>query len=147
MEDLWEFTRSRTPMSRLRNRQHAEEEDASALKLGTGMVFLSFPIVLELMVDDRVQQRWLLANIRGQISAGEPRQGSSRHRVSALPVIHPLRLKLIILFRVYNKTLEYVKTFAKFNTTDSASAVREYGNPHRDPSSTNFPLFPAFLGH
>lgn len=27
---------------------------------------------------------------------------------------------------VYNKTLEYVKTFAKFNTTDSASAVREY---------------------
>lgn len=27
---------------------------------------------------------------------------------------------------VYNKTLEYVKTFAKFSTTDSASAVREY---------------------
>jgi len=26
---------------------------------------------------------------------------------------------------VYNKTLDYVKTFAKFNTTDSASAVRE----------------------
>lgn len=26
---------------------------------------------------------------------------------------------------VYNKTLEYVKTFGKFNTTDSASAVRE----------------------
>ena len=29
------------------------------------------------------------------------------------------------MYRVYNKTLEYVKTFAKFNTTDSASAVRE----------------------
>ena len=29
---------------------------------------------------------------------------------------------------VYNKTLEYVKTFAKFNTTDSASAVRECVN-------------------
>ncbi len=28
--------------------------------------------------------------------------------------------------RVYNKTLDYVKTFAKFNTTDSAGAVREY---------------------
>lgn len=27
--------------------------------------------------------------------------------------------------RVYNKTLEYVKQFAKFTTTDSASAVRE----------------------
>jgi len=26
---------------------------------------------------------------------------------------------------VYNKTLEYVKTFAKFNTTDATSAVRE----------------------
>lgn len=28
-------------------------------------------------------------------------------------------------YSVYNKTLEYVKTFGKFNTTDSASAVRE----------------------
>ena len=26
---------------------------------------------------------------------------------------------------MYTKTLEYVKTFAKFSTTDSASAVRE----------------------
>lgn len=31
-----------------------------------------------------------------------------------------------LLLRVYNKTLEYVKTFAKFNTTDSAGAVREW---------------------
>lgn len=30
-----------------------------------------------------------------------------------------------LLPSVYNKTLEYVKTFTKFNTTDSASAVRE----------------------
>lgn len=28
-------------------------------------------------------------------------------------------------YRVYNKTLEYVKTFAKFNKTETASAVRE----------------------
>lgn len=41
-------------MSRLRNRQHAEEEDASALKLGTGVASLTSPIVLELMVGDRV---------------------------------------------------------------------------------------------
>lgn len=27
-----------------------------------------------------------------------------------------------------------MKTFAKFNTTDSASAVREYGNPRQDLS-------------
>jgi len=38
-------------MSRLRNRQHAEEEDAAALKLGTGIVSLKPSIVLELMVD------------------------------------------------------------------------------------------------
>ena len=35
-------------MSRLRNRQHAEEEDASALKLGTGVTFLDTAIVGEL---------------------------------------------------------------------------------------------------
>ncbi|KAJ3504132.1 hypothetical protein NLJ89_g8099 [Agrocybe chaxingu] len=37
---------------------------------------------------------------------------------------------------VYNKTLEYVKTFAKFNTTDSASAVRE--TLRREPNLTQF---------
>ncbi|KAJ3491868.1 hypothetical protein NLI96_g401 [Meripilus lineatus] len=37
---------------------------------------------------------------------------------------------------VYNKTLEYVKTFAKFNTTDSASAVRE--TLRREPALTQF---------
>ena len=30
------------------------------------------------------------------------------------------------LYSVYAKTLDYVKTFAKWHTTDSASAVREY---------------------
>jgi len=38
--------------------------------------------------------------------------------------------------RVYNKTLDYVKTFAKFNTTDSASAVRE--TLRREPALTQF---------
>ncbi|KAF7982569.1 hypothetical protein HWV62_27563 [Athelia sp. TMB] len=37
---------------------------------------------------------------------------------------------------VYNKTLEYVKTFTKFNTTDSASAVRE--TLRREPALTQF---------
>jgi len=41
-------------MSRLRNRQHAEEEDASALKLGTGVTFLDSPIVQQLTAGDRV---------------------------------------------------------------------------------------------
>ena len=80
--------RSRTPMSRLRNRQHAEEEDASALKLGAGVDFLGSPAVFGLTVDDRVQQCWLLADIRGQVSIGEPGQGSTRHRVSSPPIDH-----------------------------------------------------------
>ncbi|KAI0954840.1 hypothetical protein AcW1_006612 [Taiwanofungus camphoratus] len=37
---------------------------------------------------------------------------------------------------VYNKTLDYVKTFAKFNTTDSTSAVREA--LRREPALTQF---------
>ncbi|PPQ63802.1 hypothetical protein CVT24_009797 [Panaeolus cyanescens] len=37
---------------------------------------------------------------------------------------------------VYNKTLEYVKTFAKYNTTDTASAVRE--TLRREPALTQF---------
>ncbi|EPQ56532.1 hypothetical protein GLOTRDRAFT_59842 [Gloeophyllum trabeum ATCC 11539] len=37
---------------------------------------------------------------------------------------------------VYNKTLEYVKTFAKFNTTEAASAVRE--TLRREPLLTQF---------
>lgn len=39
-------------------------------------------------------------------------------------------LTALLSCRVYNKTLEYVKTFAKFNTTDSASAVRECVSLH-----------------
>ncbi|OCH96253.1 hypothetical protein OBBRIDRAFT_787327 [Obba rivulosa] len=37
---------------------------------------------------------------------------------------------------VYNKTLDYVKTFAKFNTTEAASAVRE--TLRREPALTQF---------
>jgi DNA-directed RNA polymerase II subunit RPB4 len=44
-------------------------------------------------------------------------------------------------YRVYNKTLEYVKTFAKFNTTDSASAVRECVYFSEFPSVIHFVSF------
>jgi len=37
---------------------------------------------------------------------------------------------------VYNKTVEYVKQFAKFNSADSASAVRE--TLRREPQLTQF---------
>ncbi|QRV74322.1 DNA-directed RNA polymerase II subunit RPB4 [Ceratobasidium sp. AG-Ba] len=37
---------------------------------------------------------------------------------------------------VYNKTLEYVKTFTKFNTNESSSAVREA--LRREPNLTQF---------
>ena len=59
--------------------------------------------------------KYLLEN-REQ-DAPDTAYGTSRHLL--------LRL-LTPACRVYNKTLEYVKTFTKFNTTDSASAVREY---------------------
>ncbi|KAK7012807.1 HRDC-like protein [Favolaschia claudopus] len=42
--------------------------------------------------------------------------------------------------KVYNKTLEYVKTFTKFNTTDSASAVRDTHSHSLAPSGENLPL-------
>ena len=57
---------------------------------------------------------------------GESRQRCTRYCVSNLV----LSMFFFVPFRdpqdrVYNKTLEYVKTFAKFNTTDSASVVSE----------------------
>ena len=44
-------------------------------------------------------------------------------RIASL--IHLKRTNFEKIISVYNKTLEYVKMFAKFTTTDSASAVRE----------------------
>lgn len=45
---------------------------------------------------------------------------------TACVVLYSFMYCLVTVSRsVYNKTLEYVKTFTKFNTTDSASAVRE----------------------
>jgi len=87
-------------MSRLRNRQHAEEEDASALKLGTEFNNAGCLLISEV--------KYLLEN-----RDKDPPDTA-----------------------VYNKTLEYVKTFAKFNTTDSASAVRE--TLRREPALTQF---------
>ncbi|KAJ7066337.1 HRDC-like protein [Mycena amicta] len=76
--------------TKFRNRLHNfEEEDASALKLGTEFNNAGCLLISEV--------RYLLEN----------------------------RDKDAPDTKVYNKTLEYVKTFAKFNTTDSASAVRE----------------------
>jgi hypothetical protein len=83
---------------------------------------------------DRIQQRWLPSNLGGQVPARKQGQRRSGHSVRRCSPNHDnlsLSFSLISLppssplFSVYNKTLEYVKTFAKFNTTDSASAVRE----------------------
>ena len=46
---------------------------------------------------------------------------------------------------VYNKTLDYVKTFAKFNTTDSAGAVREYVSFFNAPASLHPNIHPIFV--
>jgi len=76
----------------------------------------------------RVQQRRLLAHFWSQILVGEQGEGCAWYCVCGYPipflVSHQAQCECD--HSVYNKTLEYVKTFAKFNTTDSASAVREY---------------------
>ncbi|KAA1469015.1 hypothetical protein DENSPDRAFT_834534 [Dentipellis sp. KUC8613] len=86
--------------TRLRHRPNAEEEDASALKLGPEFNNAGCLLISEV--------KYLLEN----------------------------RDKDAPDTAVYNKTLDYVKNFAKFNTTDSASAVRE--TLRREPALTQF---------
>lgn len=77
----------------------------------------------------RIQQCWLFAHLGGQVPAREQGQGRTRYCVRANDHSTPFSRSQPCLYldsdSVYNKTLEYVKTFAKFSTTDSASAVRE----------------------
>jgi len=82
------------------NRPVTEEEDASALKLGTEFNNAGCLLISEV--------KYLLEN----------------------------RDKDAPDTKVYNKTLEYVKTFTKFSTTDSASAVRD--TLRREPALTQF---------
>ncbi|KAJ7464572.1 HRDC-like protein [Mycena latifolia] len=86
--------------AKFRHRPHAEEEDASALKLGAEFNNAGCLLISEV--------KYLLEN----------------------------RDKDAPDTKVYNKTLEYVKTFTKFNTTDSASAVRD--TLRREPALTQF---------
>ncbi|KAF7356268.1 hypothetical protein MVEN_00958300 [Mycena venus] len=86
--------------TKFRHRPQAEEEDASALKLGAEFNNAGCLLISEV--------KYLLEN----------------------------RDKDAPDTKVYNKTLEYVKTFTKFNTTDSASAVRD--TLRREPALTQF---------
>ncbi|KAJ7625582.1 HRDC-like protein [Roridomyces roridus] len=86
--------------NKFRHRSNAEEEDASALKLGAEFNNAGCLLISEV--------KYLLEN----------------------------RDKDAPDTKVYNKTLEYVKTFTKFSTTDSASAVRE--TLRREPALTQF---------
>ncbi|KAJ7509765.1 HRDC-like protein [Mycena galericulata] len=86
--------------TKFRHRPVAEEEDASALKLGTEFNNAGCLLISEV--------KYLLEN----------------------------RDKDAPDTKVYNKTLEYVKTFTKFSTTDSASAVRD--TLRREPALTQF---------
>ncbi|KAJ7210507.1 HRDC-like protein [Mycena pura] len=83
-----------------RHRVQFEDEDASALKLGTEFNNAGCLLISEV--------KYLLEN----------------------------RDKDAPDTKVYNKTLEYVKTFTKFSTTDSASAVRD--TLRREPALTQF---------
>ncbi|KAF7313998.1 FAD/NAD(P)-binding domain-containing protein [Mycena chlorophos] len=109
--------------NKFRNRLHNfEEEDASQLKLGTGKSH---------------SRSWSSAHARVPIakkSSTTPVVSSSRRSSTCWRI--EIRMPRIPRVSVYNKTLEYVKTFAKFNTTDSASAVRE--TLRREPGLTQF---------
>ncbi|KAJ7763583.1 HRDC-like protein [Mycena maculata] len=86
--------------TKFRHKSTVEEEDASALKLGTEFNNAGCLLISEV--------KYLLEN----------------------------RDKDAPDTKVYNKTLEYVKTFTKFSTTDSASAVRD--TLRREPALTQF---------
>ncbi|KAG6812782.1 hypothetical protein H0H92_000552 [Tricholoma furcatifolium] len=97
---------------RLRHRPTTEEEDASALKLGPGRSFSHF-----LAFSHNATE----FNNAGCLLISEVKYLLENRDKDAPDTVH---------------TLDYVKTFAKFNTTDSASAVRE--TLRREPALTQF---------
>lgn len=109
--------------TRLRHRTHAEEEDASALKLGAGMYIVELvSIWLQLLLPE--------FNNAGCLLISEVKyllENRDKDAPDTAYVFKPMSFipEFMNATSVYNKTLEYVKTFAKFSTTDSASAVRE----------------------
>lgn len=94
--------------TRFRLNHKVEEEDASALKLGPGTSFYTF----------HFHSKYLTVSYLEFNNAG-------CLLISEVKYLLENRDKDAPDTAVYNKTLEYVKTFTKFNTTDSASAVRE----------------------
>ncbi|KAJ7020601.1 HRDC-like protein [Mycena alexandri] len=95
--------------TKFRHRPQNEEEDASALKLGA-----------EILASSRFSE----FNNAGCLLISEVKYLLENRDKDAPDT------------KVYNKTLEYVKTFTKFNTTDSASAVRD--TLRREPALTQF---------
>ncbi|KAG6910011.1 hypothetical protein DXG01_013733 [Tephrocybe rancida] len=95
---------------RLRHRPNTEEEDASALKLGPEFNNAGCLLISEV--------KYLLEN----------RDKDAPDTV------------YVYVYAVFARggrvLMEYVKTFTKFNTTDSASAVRE--TLRREPALTQF---------
>ncbi|KAJ8079531.1 RNA polymerase B [Marasmius tenuissimus] len=105
--------------TRLRHRPQTEDEDAAALKLGPGAL-LDYMYTVA------------LADFFARIEFNN----AGCLLISEVKYLLENRDKDAPDTAVYNKTLEYVKTFAKFNTTDSASAVRE--TLRREPALTQF---------
>ncbi|KAJ7629497.1 HRDC-like protein [Mycena polygramma] len=98
--------------TKFRHRPQTEEEDASALKLGAEFNNAGCLLISEV--------KYLLEN----------RDKDAPDTKCTVLVVD------LFWCMVYNKTLEYVKTFTKFNTTDSASAVRD--TLRQEPALTQF---------
>ncbi|KAG8220965.1 hypothetical protein J3R82DRAFT_2470 [Butyriboletus roseoflavus] len=118
--------------TRLRHRTHAEEEDASALKLGAGAcnsidVSTVFDGLTVISAEFNNAGCLLISEVK-YLLENRDKDAPDTAYVPAIALCRLLEVNPFSvpdLDSVYNKTLEYVKTFAKFSTTDSASAVRE----------------------
>ncbi|THH11859.1 hypothetical protein EW145_g373 [Phellinidium pouzarii] len=132
---------------RLHRRTQGEEEDASVLRLGPGMGIRSYQMNNSLTKDEHKEFNnagcLLISEVKYLLENRDKDAPDTAYVCTIsldVPGIRCISIYLTVWSwntnSVYNKTLEYVKQFAKFTTTDSASAVRE--TLRREPQLTQF---------
>lgn len=108
---------------RLRHRPQTEDEDAAALKLGAGEHTPStYHYTTHTVLPEFNNAGCLLISEVKYLLENREKEAPD----TACVITTSNYDSTDSGDSVYNKTLEYVKTFAKFHTTDSASAVREW---------------------
>lgn len=114
---------------RLHRRAQGEEEDASILKLGPGPFlvphFFRVAVHLKNFVVEFNNAGCLLISEVKYLLENRDKDAPDTPYAFIVAYSEKIRQLTMCICSVYNKTLEYVRQFAKFTTTDSASAVRE----------------------